>query len=208
MVIKNELFNPKSNYCLFVNTDKPRVDYPVVAYSCVQSIVMGNNSEIFTYNNDGSIIHYPSGFCVGFAESGSIVLKSCDKYNPAFTLQMSKSSTLFFNGYADKCIVMIDSTKISENLVTPSTEVIVTTQADETSFKKSNFLYTGENTWSSVPGQKQATVQIMFGKLPDGTYETRKIDLIKISWSKTPKKIHGLLMGARIQLEIGASLRR
>jgi hypothetical protein len=43
-----------------------------------------------------------------------------------------------FKAYPDKCIMADNSKKISENFINGNTEIIVTTQADDMTFKKEN----------------------------------------------------------------------
>ena len=192
MLIKNELFDDTQHFCMYVNTNKPREGTEVVAYSCLQSLVLGNNNEMFIYYNDSSVRHFLSKMCVGFNEKHILILKKCGDFNAPFTIQLRSDNTLYFNGYQDQCIIMDETKKISDNLVLPETEIFITSQADNQTFKKENIKLSGESYWHSPPGQKKITVQILFGKMTKGPmkgqYENIKIDLIKIDWIKAPKK--------------------
>ncbi len=192
ILVKNQLYDPCINYCWYINTDKPRENISVEAYPCVPSVVMANDEDLFVYGNDQSIRHYLTNHCVGFSKTNELVLKHCSDNNPAYTVRFHGDQTIFFTGYHDQCLVIDDAKKTSPNYVTHETDVIITSQADNQTYKKENIKMEGENYWHSAPGQKKVTLQFLFGKIKDGTfkgqYENKKIDTIKIEWIREPKK--------------------
>ena len=137
MIITNQQCNECNPVCLFVNTDKPREGSKIEAYGCVNALSASGNSELFFYNNDNSISHYNSKLCVGLNEESELALKTCSNYNNPYVLETT-GDTLKFKAYKDKCIYIDNSKKISENFVTTETEILVTTQSDDMTYKKEN----------------------------------------------------------------------
>jgi hypothetical protein len=138
LLIKNALIDDTQHYCFYVNTSLPAEDVPIEAYPCLKAIVLGDNNELFIYFNDRSIRHFNSRLCVGFDKESSLVLKPCGDYNPVYTIQFNNSNNLYFTGYEKNCLYIQKERKISSNMVTDETEVIVTTEADSQTFKKEN----------------------------------------------------------------------
>ena len=138
IIIKNPLVSSCQNLCFYVNTDKPRIDSLVEAYNCVDAISTGNNNELFVYTVDRAIIHVNSKYCVGFSQAGELVLKYCSKNKPAYTVQYHTDSSLYFEGYNQDCIYVDDTKKTSANYINLDTDIIVSSQADETTYKKEN----------------------------------------------------------------------
>lgn len=192
VIIKNDYLDKTKHYCFYVNTDQPREGVKVEAYPCLNSLILANNNELFVYHSDMSIRHYNSKLCVGFDVESNLVLRKCEDYNPAFVVQLKTDNSIYFKGYEDKCIYIDDSKKISNSFLSEYTSVLVTSEADNQTFKKDNLKTNGQNFWHSTPGQNKATVQILFGKITEGPlkgqYESRKIDNIIIFWIKQPKK--------------------
>jgi hypothetical protein len=193
ILIKNELVGKDEHFCFYVNTNLPRENEKVEAYPCIKSLSMSNNNELWTLNNDSSIRHFNSRLCLGFDIENNLVIRNCGgAIRPSFTVHYRPDNSLYFKGYEDKCLVIDDSKKISENFLSEDTEVLVTTEADQSTFKKENMKFTGENIWHSIPGHKKATIQILFGKIKSGPhkgkFENKKIDIITISWVREPKK--------------------
>lgn len=137
VVIKNALYDPTTNYCFFVNSDKPKANALVEAYDCVKGVSVGTNQELFVMYNDNSIRHVPSNLCVAFNGAQEIVLTNCA--NPAvYKLFFRSDGSLYFYGYDTQSVYIDDSQKTSANYVTSQTTIIVTTQADAQTFKKEN----------------------------------------------------------------------
>jgi hypothetical protein len=137
-VIKNSLLDPSQSYCFYVNTDKILDGTRVDAYPCVDAISLTNNNELFVHNTNDSVIHVVgSKFCLGFDAQNFIALRQCNVLKPAFRLNMI-DDRLKFIGYNDKCITIDNSKKQSSSFVTPVTNIIVTTQADDMTYKKEN----------------------------------------------------------------------
>ena len=138
IIIKNPLVSQCQNLCFYVNTDKPRIDSPIEAYNCVDAVSTGNNNELFVYTVDRAIIHVNSKYCVGFSNAGELVLKYCSKNKPAYTVQYHTDSSLFFDGYNQDCIYVDDTKKLSANYIDENTNIIITSNADEMTYKKEN----------------------------------------------------------------------
>lgn len=193
-LIKNEFINACDNYCFFLNTDKPRENEPIEAMPCIEAIVMGNNQELFTYGVRRDLRYYNDNrFCLGFNGANEIVLKLCNTNNPPFKAAINKDGSFSFIGSTDKCIYVDDSKTGSANFIDVNTEITVTSQADDATYKKENIKLEGQSYWNSVPGDKRVIMQIFFGKITEksnykGQYQIKKIDSITIDWVKAPKK--------------------
>jgi hypothetical protein len=192
ILVKNELIDSTQQYCMYVNTDMPTDGTKVEVYPCLRSLTLANNNELWVYYNDSSIRHYNSKLCLGFDVENDLALRHCGDYNPSFTVKLRHDSTMYFTGYEEKCIVIDERKKVSSSFLNEDTEVTVTSQADQQTFKKENIKFDGENYWHSAPGQAKATMQIFFGKIMKGPnkgkYENKKLDMIKIEWVREPKK--------------------
>ena len=138
VIIKNSLVGQCKDLCFYVNTDKPRENSLVEAYSCVDCISTGNNNELFVYTKNRAITHVNSKLCVGFSSAGELVLKNCSTHKPAYTVQFHSDNTLFFDGYAEDCFYIDDKKSMSANYVTDSTDILVTSSADDQTYKKEN----------------------------------------------------------------------
>jgi len=193
-MLKNESINDCVNYCLFVNTDKPRENVIVEAFPCIQAIVMGNNQELFTYGVRRDLRYFNNKeFCIGFNAANEIALRACSSNDPAYKVQINKDGSFSFIGTTDRCIYIDDNKSTSPNFVEMNTEITVTSQADDASYKKENIKMDGQSFWSSAPGDRRVVMQLFFGKITEdrnfkGQYEINKIDQITIDWIKAPKK--------------------
>lgn len=187
IIIKNEVLLKSTQLCLFVNSNKIKVGEVVEAYSCLEAVGIGNNNEIFIQDINKSIRHMNSGLCLGFNKASELALTKCSKYAPPFTLQARSDLSLFFTGYPNKCLVIDITNKSNVNFISPLTEVITTSDLDN-SYSKKNLINDGETYWHSAPGDPKVTLQILFGKTATGEIESKKIDMIKLEWIREPKE--------------------
>lgn len=187
IIIKNEVLLKNTQLCLFVNSNKIKVGEIVEAYSCLEAVGIGNNNEIFIQDINKSIRHMNSGLCLGFNKASELALTKCSKYAPPFTLQTRSDLSLFFTGYPNKCLVIDITNKSNVNFISPLTEVITTSDLDN-SYSRKNLINDGETYWHSAPGDPKVTLQILFGKTSTGEIESKKIDMIKLEWIREPKE--------------------
>jgi hypothetical protein len=138
ILIENQMLTECTNLCFYVNSDKPRENMIIEAYSCNHALSQANNMELFVYSNDRSVRHFNSKLCIGFNQVNELVLKACNDYNPAYTLQFHGDSTLYFDGYQDQCIYVEDKVKLSPNFIDHTTDLVITSQADTQTYKKEN----------------------------------------------------------------------
>jgi hypothetical protein len=136
VVIKNSYVNSCRNMCLFVNTDKPRPGTSIEVYNCSEAIVTGNNNEMFIYTGRRALLHMNSKLCVAFDHKQDIVLQKCSENKPEYRIQFHDDNSLYFEGFPKDCIYIEDTP--ANNYVNTSTNIIVTSQADDMTYKKEN----------------------------------------------------------------------
>ena len=192
ILIKNELIDYCTNQCFYINTDKPRNNILVESYPCLEVLNLADNRELFIYYNDRSLrLANDHNKCIGFNGAKEIILKTCNDYEPTYAVDFKTDGTLYFHGYESECIYVDGSTHYSENFVNQQTEIIVTSEGDQQTYKKENIKINGNNYWASTPGEKKVSVQILFGKFKNEfgqfIYESKKVDVIRIEWSIYPK---------------------
>lgn len=138
-MIYNQTFSPCQNFCLYVNTDKPRVNTRIVGMGCLEGMATGDNRELFTFYNDKSLrLYNAQHLCVGKNGQKEIVLVECDEGDPTFKLETRSDSSLYFQSLEDECIYMNTEHNKSDNFVNENTEIIATSEFDKGSFKKEN----------------------------------------------------------------------
>lgn len=138
MLIKNTLISPSKHMCFYVNTNLPKDYTPVEAYPCIKAISAANNSELFVFYNDRSIRHFNSALCLGFNSANEIVLRKCSQFNPSFIIYLRKDGSMYFRDYQDQSIFIDDTSAQSPNYITDQTPILVTSSADQQSYKKEN----------------------------------------------------------------------
>lgn len=139
VMIYNQTYSPCNNYCLYVNTDKPRVNSDIVAMDCLDGMATGDNRELFTFYNDKSLrLYNAQHLCVGKNSQKEIVLMECDDADPTFKLETRSDSSLYFQSLEDECIYMNTQQNKSQNFIDENTEILSTSEYDKGSFKKEN----------------------------------------------------------------------
>jgi hypothetical protein len=137
VLIKNSSIETTQDYCFYINTDKIKDGVKVEAYKCTDAISLANNNELFYHNLNNSVVHLKSGLCVGFDNNNDLALKTCDNVNPAFRLKFFDDELKFLN-FENKCIAIDNTQNKSSNFITDHTDILVTTQADDMSYRKQN----------------------------------------------------------------------
>lgn len=188
-IIKTSIGAKKS--CWYINTNLPRDGVPIFVYPCIKAIMFGTGNEIFEYTTNRMIKSLTSNLCVGYNEvTKEVLLKSCENEGSAYIIQYNLDSSMYFDRITDTAIYMDQASDVT-NYINSETEIITSSEADRNQYKKENILIKGENYWASVPGQKDVTIQFIFGKVKcdckdNGKYEKRIIDIIRISWEREP----------------------
>jgi hypothetical protein len=137
VIVTNQMIKACNSLCLYINTDKPRIDTPLEMYNCSQAIVNGRNNEIFIYTGRRALLHENSKLCVGFKNT-EVVLKKCNPNNPEYKIQFHSDSSIYFDGFAKDCWFIEEPYSPSSNYVDNTTEIIVTSEADDKTFHKDN----------------------------------------------------------------------
>jgi hypothetical protein len=181
--------------CWYINTDKPREGSLLIAYSCIDSITMGTGNEIFNIETSGLIKFQKTDFCVGYdGQTKEVMLKSCGEDRSAYQMKYDKDRSMYFIGEQSLALFIENKDKFGPNVINSETEIIATSELDNNQNRKENMILGGNNYWSSAVGQQDVTLQFLFGKIKcqicaeKDEYESIKIDTIRISWVKQPKK--------------------
>jgi len=177
-------------YCWYINSDLPREGIPIYAYPCIRTIMFASGNELFKLTTNRMIKLIRTNYCAGYEESTkTIVLKICDNDESAYRIQYNYDSSMYFDKQIKTAIYM--DTKVDViNIITPETEIIVSSEADQNQFKKENILLASGSYWASVPGQQDVTIQLIFGKVKcveckdKGKYEKKIIEIITINWER------------------------
>ncbi len=183
------------NYCMFINSDKPREFSRVVVYPCIEAIALGMGNELFEFRNNGLIKLLTKDLCVGYNEkTKELNLTQCSDFRSAFKVNYHKDSSMYFTSMKDSSIYI--ETKKQINYINENVEVITSSEMDQTIHSKKNILISGNQYWASSPGQTDVSIQFLFGKInclgcnENDTFERRKIDNIKIEFVYPAKKFN------------------
>lgn len=179
----------KGDFCWYVNTDKPREGSLLIVYSCIDAIIMGIGNEIFNMETNSQIKLQNTKLCVGYSsKTKEVMLRPCGKERSAFMISVNKDGSMSFVGDESNALFIDNKDKTGPNLLNDKTEIIASSELDKNEHKKENILIKGNHYWSSAVGQKDVTIQFLFGKIdckdcPEkGEYESQKIDMITINW--------------------------
>jgi len=193
-IIKFPLIDQSNTYCWFINTSIIRKNVPLYVYPCVESIQTRIGTELFQINTNKQIKPYANEFCIGYlSETKEVVLSECQEEGSAFLINYNLDSSMYFAGMHETAI-SIDVLPRFKNFISENSEIITSSEADKSEFKKENVLIETGGYWASEAGANDVTMQILFGKISckeckeDGAYESKKIDMININWKREPKK--------------------
>jgi len=185
----------KGEMCWYINTDKPREGSLLIAYSCLDSIIMGTGNEIFNIETSGLIKLKSTGLCVGYDNNTTeVMLKTCSEERSAYQITYDKDNSMYFVGEENMALYIENKDKSGPNILKSGIDIIATSELDQNDHRKENVVLGGETSWTSAVGQKDVTIQFLFGKIlcsdcPEkDEYESIKIDIIKIMWEFHPKK--------------------
>ncbi|MCQ2818298.1 MAG: hypothetical protein MJ252_13605, partial [archaeon] len=156
---------------------------PIVAYPCKKVIQLGAKLEIFRETKWGNLVF--DNQCVGFNGAGEISTYDCRYTN--FQFKVAKDNSIYFKGYPNKCIAIDLSEEEKINYVDSRTEIIASSEFDF-NYKGLNLKVSGESEWSSSPGDKRVSLQIIFGKNIWGGMDKKLVDFILIEWIREPKE--------------------
>jgi len=183
-----------SELCWFVNTDKPRPGSHLISYPCIDAISVGSGKELFDLEPNNFIKLHNTDLCVGYSEKNTdIILKDCKEEKPAYKIEYDQDGSMYFKGRESLRISIENNIKNSINLINKNTEIIATSELDNEQNKKENIFSEGKYSWTSAVGQKEVTLQLLFGKIKcnkckyEDEYESFKIDTITIKWKIEPK---------------------
>lgn len=142
ITIVNQTVNECANYCMYVNTDKPKVGTLVEAADCLSGMSLGDNREVFELSFDRSLRTFNNRLCVGFhTQTSELQLYECQ--SPAqYKIIFNQDGSLSFKYYEKMCIYIDKSANLSDNYVKFKNEndiqVSSTFEGQSEKYKKSN----------------------------------------------------------------------
>jgi hypothetical protein len=140
VLVRNTQIFPDIQMCLWVNDQKPKENDRVVVYSCIDALELGDNRELWVVYTDRTIRHFISRMCLGFDDNMDIVLKKCVDFDPTYRILVKTDGTLVYEGYEDKVIAAETQNTAGHNFVNRQTEITVSSQADNTVYRKENII--------------------------------------------------------------------
>lgn len=140
----NQTVNPCANYCMYVNTDKPKPGTLVEAADCLSGMSLGDNREVFELSYDRSIRTYTNRLCVGYHQKTlEIMLFEC-KSPVQFKVLFNQDGSFSFKEIEYMCIYIDDSATNSDNyarmLNDNNIQVSSTFEPESEKYKKTNIL--------------------------------------------------------------------
>jgi hypothetical protein len=138
VLIRNSKIQPDKQLCMWINNHNPQEFDRIELIDCIEAIQLGDNRELWVYYTDKTIRHYISQMCIGFNERMEICLRKCYEVNPAFKIMVNTDGSLGMEDFEDKLISANTQNKVGQNFVTPQTEIIASSQADGSIYRKEN----------------------------------------------------------------------
>lgn len=142
IMLVNQTANPCANYCVYVNTDKPRVQTMVEAADCLSGLSTADNRELFELSFDRSIRSFNGRLCLGFdIETLNVQLYECQSPTQ-WVLLYNQDGSISFKGYEKMCMFLDKSNIFSDNFILREEDIEVssTFEGESEMYKKGNIL--------------------------------------------------------------------